>query len=131
MIQENYLNFKKTVMTLTAFNTAYQAATSDEERESLENNYTNQILQASGQDQTAMIHEIEDFVDIIKNRILQAKDFENQIVTIKAYCDARKVSRQYVYQEIKSGKFKTVVLPIYADHNGKKIEVGSQKFLSF
>lgn len=69
----------------------------------------------------------------IKELIVQIKNihFQDSVVTVKDYCKARQVSRQYVYQEIKSGKFKTVELPIFTEYKGKRVAVGTQKFLSF
>ncbi len=58
-------------------------------------------------------------------------NFQNSVVTVKDFCKQQKVSRQYVNQEIKSGKFKTIELPIFTEYKGKKVAVGTQKFLSF
>ena len=81
--------------------------------------------------QVEMLQEISEKVAEITKYIVSLKTFKDTIVTVKDYCDARKVTRQYVYQEIKRGKFKTIDLPIFAEYQGKRIEVGKQKFLSF
>jgi hypothetical protein len=75
---------------------------------------------------TDMHNDINELIVCIKNT-----HYQDSVVTVKDYCDARKVSRQYVYQEIKKGKFKTIELPIFTEYQGKRIEVGHQKFLSF
>ncbi len=82
-------------------------------------------------EKVAFLMEMSNKVDAIKKRLVEIKEFEDTVIGIKDYCNARKVSRQYVYQEIKKGKFKTVELPVFTEYNGKKINVGIQKFLSF
>jgi hypothetical protein len=51
------------------------------------------------------------------------------LVTIKDYCSQRTVSRQFVYEYIRKGKFEVVELPLFVRFEGKEIEVGKQKFL--
>ena len=83
------------------------------------------------EDRATFLMEMSNKVHAIKSRLIEIKELKNSVVTVKDYCDARKVSRQYVYQEIKKGKFKTIELPIFTEYQGKKIQVGHQKFLSF
>jgi hypothetical protein len=52
-----------------------------------------------------------------------------ELVTIKDYCSQKDVSRQFVYEYIKKGKFEVVELPIFVRFEGIEIEVGKQKFL--
>ena len=51
------------------------------------------------------------------------------LTTIKDYCTHRGVSRQFVYEYIKKGKFELLELPIFVNFDGSQIEVGKQKFL--
>lgn len=51
------------------------------------------------------------------------------LITIKDYCDKRNVTRQYVYQEIKKGKFKAIELPVFVRYEGEEKAIGTQKFL--
>ncbi len=51
------------------------------------------------------------------------------LMTIKAYCEERKVSRQYVHEYITKGRLKAVELPVFAEYGGQRIEVGRQKFV--
>ena len=60
---------------------------------------------------------------IIKNKA------KMMLTTVKDYCTRRGVSRQFVYQYIKKGKFELIELPIYTDYEGIKVSVGIQKFL--
>jgi hypothetical protein len=51
------------------------------------------------------------------------------ITTIADYAKARGVTRQFIYEYIQKGKFRHFELPIFIELDGKKIEVGSKKFL--
>lgn len=102
--------------------------TDENERDELLETYV--AANKSAEKQATMLDEISIMVQNITARIIASK-LENTVISIKDYCDKRKVSRQYVYQEIKKGKFKTVDLPVFTEYQGKKIEVGQQRFLSF
>jgi hypothetical protein len=52
-----------------------------------------------------------------------------QLVTIKDYCAQKDVSRQFVYEYIRKGKFEVLELPIFVNFEGHVLEVGTQKFL--
>jgi hypothetical protein len=52
-----------------------------------------------------------------------------QLVTIKDYCAQKEVSRQFVYEYIRKGKFEVLELPIFVNFEGHVLEVGTQKFL--
>ena len=52
-----------------------------------------------------------------------------QLITVKDYCAQKDVSRQFVYEYIKKGKFEVVELPIFVRFQGHELEVGKQKFL--
>lgn len=52
-----------------------------------------------------------------------------ELVTIKNYCAQKEVSRQFVYEYIKKGRFEVVELPTFVRFNGVEIECGKQKFL--
>lgn len=51
------------------------------------------------------------------------------LTTVKDYCTHRGVSRQFVYEYIKKGKFEMLELPVFVELEGIKIGVGKQKFL--
>jgi hypothetical protein len=51
------------------------------------------------------------------------------ITTIPTYCKERGVTRQFVYEYIKRGKFKHFEMPVFIELNGDKIELGMQKVL--
>jgi hypothetical protein len=51
------------------------------------------------------------------------------LTTIKEYCKVRGVSRQFVYKYIKLGKFQLMLLPIYTELDGLKINIGTENFL--
>ncbi len=51
------------------------------------------------------------------------------LTTVKDYCTLRGVSRQFVYEYIRKGKFQMLELPTYVEFGGEKVEVGKQKFL--
>lgn len=51
------------------------------------------------------------------------------LTTIKNYCSQRGVSKQFVYEYIKKGKFQMLELPYFVELDGEKFEVGTQKFL--
>ncbi len=51
------------------------------------------------------------------------------ITTIPNYCKERGVTRQFVYEYIKRGKFKHFEMPVFIELNGDKIELGMQKVL--
>lgn len=51
------------------------------------------------------------------------------ITTIPDYCKKRHVTRQFVYEYIKKGKFKHFAMPTFVEINGDKIEIGMQKIL--
>lgn len=50
-------------------------------------------------------------------------------MTIKQYCDARGVTKQYVGEYIKKGRIPSLDLPLFAEYEGMRIEVGTQKFV--
>ena len=52
-----------------------------------------------------------------------------QLITVKDYCAQKDVSRQFVYEYIKKGKFEVVELPVFVRFQGHELEVGKQKFL--
>jgi hypothetical protein len=51
------------------------------------------------------------------------------LMTIKQYCEARNVTKQFVGEYIKKGKIPSVELPVFAEYEGERIQVGSQKFV--
>lgn len=51
------------------------------------------------------------------------------LTTVKDYCTQRGVSRQFVYEYIKKGKFELLTLPIFTEFNGERVSVGNQKFI--
>jgi hypothetical protein len=51
------------------------------------------------------------------------------LITIADYCKKRNVSRQFVYEYIKLGKFKAHELAVYAEYEGTRIHVGIKKFI--
>jgi hypothetical protein len=51
------------------------------------------------------------------------------ITTIPEYCKQRNVTRQFVYEYIKKGKFKHYDMPVFIESNGDKIMLGNQKVL--
>jgi hypothetical protein len=51
------------------------------------------------------------------------------ITTIPDYCKQRNVTRQFVYEYIKKGKFKHYEMPVFVESNGDKIMLGNQKVL--
>ena len=51
------------------------------------------------------------------------------ITTVSKYCKKRQVSRQFVYEYIRKGKFELEGLPIFVEINGQKINIGNQKLL--
>ena len=51
------------------------------------------------------------------------------LTTVKDYCTQRGVSRQFVYEYIKKGKFELLDLPIFVELEGIQIAVGKKKFL--
>ena len=51
------------------------------------------------------------------------------LITVKDYCETRGVSRQFVYDYIRKGKFKTVELPLFIRYNGVEQYVEAQKFI--
>lgn len=51
------------------------------------------------------------------------------ITTIPDYCKQRGVTRQFVYEYIKRGKFKHFEMPTFVEMNGEKIHIGVQKIL--
>jgi hypothetical protein len=51
------------------------------------------------------------------------------ITTISDYCKKRNVTRQFVYEYIKKGKFKQFEMPTFVEINGDKIQIGMQKIL--
>jgi hypothetical protein len=51
------------------------------------------------------------------------------ITTIPDYCKKRNVTRQFVYEYIRKGKFKHFEMPTFIEINGDKIQIGMQKVL--
>jgi hypothetical protein len=51
------------------------------------------------------------------------------ITTIPDYCKKRNVTRQFVYEYIRKGKFKHFDMPTFVEINGNKIQIGMQKVL--
>ena len=51
------------------------------------------------------------------------------ITTVANYCKTRGVSRQFVYQYIKKGKFKLIEVPKFIKINEEMIEMGTEKVL--
>lgn len=51
------------------------------------------------------------------------------LTTIADYCQKRGVTRQFVYEYIKKGKFEVLELPVFAEYGGERIGVGVQKFI--
>ena len=51
------------------------------------------------------------------------------ITTIPDYCKKRNVTRQFVYEYIRKGKFKHFEMPTFIELNGDKILIGMQKVL--
>jgi hypothetical protein len=51
------------------------------------------------------------------------------ITTIADYAKNRGVTRQFIYEYVQKGKFRHFELPIFIELDGKRIEVGSKKFL--
>ena len=51
------------------------------------------------------------------------------ITTIPEYCKQRGVTRQFVYEYIKKGKFNHFEMPVFVEKNGDKIHIGVQKVL--
>lgn len=52
-----------------------------------------------------------------------------ELLTIGEYSKKRKVSRQFIYEYIRKGKFEVVELPLFVEYNGIKINKGTKKFL--
>ncbi len=51
------------------------------------------------------------------------------LTTVKDYCLERGVSRQFVHEYVRKGKFTIIELPYFVELNGKKHNIGKQKFL--
>ncbi len=51
------------------------------------------------------------------------------LTTVKDYCNQQNVSRQFVNDYVKKGKFQVLELPTFVELDGEKIEIGKQKFL--
>jgi hypothetical protein len=51
------------------------------------------------------------------------------LTTVKDYCMERGVSRQFVYEYIRKGKFEKIELPVFVEFEGIKRAVGKQQFL--
>ncbi|MFZ4545599.1 MAG: hypothetical protein ACOYOA_16230 [Saprospiraceae bacterium] len=51
------------------------------------------------------------------------------LTTVNEYCKQRGVSRQYVYEYVRKGKFILHELPLFAHCEGQYIEVGTHKVL--
>ncbi len=51
------------------------------------------------------------------------------LTTVKEYCALRGVSRQFVNDYVKKGKFQLVELPTFVNFDGGVVEIGKQKFL--
>jgi hypothetical protein len=52
------------------------------------------------------------------------------LTTVKDYCTQRGVSRQFVYEYIRKGKFQLLTLPVFTEFNGIRVSVGNQKFIN-
>lgn len=52
-----------------------------------------------------------------------------EFLTVAEYAKKRSVSRQFIYEYIKKGKFELVELPIFVEYKGKKYRQGTKKFL--
>ena len=117
-------------MTLDQYTKKYIACENDAERKTLLAQYSIVLDTMTSEEHTVIVNNIANQVQLLTEKVMP-KTPQETVVSIKDYCDARKISRQYVYQEIKKGKFKTIELPIYVEYMGKKIEVGNQKFLAF
>jgi hypothetical protein len=52
------------------------------------------------------------------------------LTTVKDYCTQRGVSRQFVYEYIRKGKFELLTLPVFTEFNGERVSVGKQKFIN-
>lgn len=52
-----------------------------------------------------------------------------KLQTVTEYCKEKNVSKQFVYEYIRKGKFELIELPLFVELNGEKIQVGSKKFL--
>lgn len=51
------------------------------------------------------------------------------LMTIKQYCETRGVTKQYVGEYIKKGRIPAVELPVFAEYEGERVEIGQQKFV--
>lgn len=51
------------------------------------------------------------------------------ITTVKEYCALRGVTRQFVYQYVREGKFELREMPAFVEIEGKKIKIGMEKVL--
>ncbi len=51
------------------------------------------------------------------------------LTTVKDYCAQQNVSRQFVNDYVKKGKFQFLELSTFVELDGEKIEIGKQKFL--
>ena len=51
------------------------------------------------------------------------------ITTVSEYCQKRGVSRQFIYEYVRKGKFELVELPIFVELDGQKFNIGNQKLL--
>lgn len=108
----------------------YKKCTDDNSRKELLAHYNTLLDTLSSEERTKMLLEIAENVAKLSEKILPQMP-KDTVISVKDYCEKRKVSRQYVYQEIKKGKFKTIDLPVFVEYLGKKIKVGEQKFLAF
>ena len=52
-----------------------------------------------------------------------------KLQTVTEYCKDKNVSKQFVYEYIKKGKFELIELPLFVEFEGERIEVGTKKFL--
>ena len=51
------------------------------------------------------------------------------ITTVKEYCKMRGVTRQFVYEYVRKGKFELKEMPAFVEFEGNKIVVGMEKVL--
>jgi hypothetical protein len=114
-------------MNLTEYLQASEICTTIEDEDALLLAYLED--NSSIEKRNAMLAEISGIVQGITTKIVEDKLLDT-VISVKDYCAAQKVSRQYVNQEIKNGKFKTIELPIFTEYKGRKVAVGTQKFLS-
>jgi hypothetical protein len=51
------------------------------------------------------------------------------LITIPDYCQQRNVSKQFVYEYIRKGKFTVLELPTFVELHGERVTLGMQKML--